>query len=134
MARNLKPGQKLVKCPKCLYSSSIVYPATIKELKSPKTRKFTRSRTCQQIDKPMLGAATKNWKSVNDVPINVSEFAECTRGACGYRFCTKCLLKQHQNSKCPTKPLGSSPNSDDELSRTSRNGIRSLRRINRLAF
>lgn len=127
----LKPGQRIIKCPSCR-GDSIVYPATITRPKSPKYRKCLRSQTYQsiRIEKPMLATTTKHWKSTNDAVINHTEYAECTK--CKSCFCTNCLGPLHQGSVCPIKPLGSSPNSDDEIApirRSAHNAKSSLKRL-----
>lgn len=45
-----------------------------------------------------------------------SEYAVCVR--CDYEFCTNCNGERHINAKCTWRPLGFSPKSDDDSTRS----------------
>lgn len=64
----------------------------------------------------------------------VSEYALCSKRACGYEFCTNCNCNRHVNGKCTKLPLGSSPKSDEDSpykpdSRCIKRGSGRLRRL-----
>lgn len=62
-----------------------------------------------------------------------SEYGECMRSSCGYKFCTNCHNERHMNSVCPIKPLTTSPTTSDEDSPIKLNVRRSKRnRLHRL--
>lgn len=81
----LKPDQRIMKCSACC-GDCIVYTETVKQTKS--------SKFC-----------------LNGAIID-TEYAKCTK--CAFRFCTNCR-GQHEGLACTLKPLGSSPNSEDEI-------------------
>lgn len=140
----MKPGQNITKCPKCS-GSSIVHPKTEKQIFPMSPRKSPRPFIIRkgfslETDLTKLKASQRSpqesWKleMQNKNKTIASEYGECTRIACGFKFCTNCHNEQHMNSVCPVKPLSTSPTTSDEDSpqktavrRSKRNRLRRLR-------
>lgn len=143
VVKKLKPGQKVRKCPRC-NSSSIVYTASepSPSPSSPSPRKlkpnflFSRhkgySLPMPSTSNTAVAVSARAWKSIDGHkkadPV-ISEYAECSRLACGYSFCTSCNCERHVDSVCPRQSLSSSPSSEDDVCVRPRSRRSALRRL-----
>lgn len=125
VVQKLKIGQRIRKCPRC-NGDSIVHAASEPQPSSPSPQKlrpnllFSR-RKGYSLPTPSsskaLVASMKAWKSCDDHKKSKrvhSEYAECTRLACAYSFCTNCNCDRHIDALCPRPLISSSPPSDEE--------------------
>lgn len=79
-----------------------------------------------------LSSIGRAWHSFDQSPVQMYEYAKCTRISCSHIFCMKCLGPHHTGNVCTAKPLGSSPTSDEEYparKASLRNRKHSLRRL-----
>lgn len=97
---------------------------------------FRRSILQDRSLRSSTNSATRIKRTSGITKVVISEFAACSKKACGYAFCTNCNCDRHINAKCTKRPLGSSPKSDEDspYKPEPRHTKRDLRRLGRLVF
>lgn len=107
----LKIGQSLLHCPRCKGYGIVNGPAT--------------EISCSPTN---LGGTQYDTTTANPF----EQIAVCSRPACAFQFCVKCLTPPHDGSLCPYGIDDLSSTSRDKIQYSSKESTRNLRRLARL--